>query len=341
MRVTRLLGIVGKVMIAAGCLILLFVAFQLWGTGLKTAQAQDDLGERFRAQQEQVADGTAPTLPVTDGSTPTTTGPATTPGTTSGPATADPAAFPPPKPGEPIGQIVIPKIGADFYMVEGVDLRWLQDGPGHFPGTPFPGQAGNAALAGHRTTFKAPFNRIDELVPGDTITVTTLQGTFTYRVLPQPGAQPGEELGYKIILPDQLEILDQPPGRNLLTLMACHPKYDLSQRIVVVAELVENPAPTTPKSAESAAAGNSFDPSGVLGGAGATDLVGGSPEARGPAVFWAAVAGLIWLAAWFVTRRWTWREWPKWLVYGLALPIFLVPLFFCFQHINELLPAGY
>jgi sortase A len=253
---------------------------------------------------------------------------------------ADPAGFPAPRPGDPIGQITIPKIGADFYMVEGVDLRWLQDGPGHFPGTPFPGQAGNAALAGHRTTFKAPFNRIDELVPGDTITVTTLQGTFTYKVLPQPGANPGEELGYKIIWPDQLDILDQPPGRNLLTLMACHPKYDLSQRIVVVAELTDTPAPTTAKSPESEAASSTFDPTAVAGGS-TGDLVGGSPAATGPALLWGAVAGLVWLAAWLVSRRWSWHQWPKWLTYALALPAFLVPLFLCFGAVNELLPAGY
>ena len=72
----------------------------------------------------------------------------------------------PPERGAPLGFIQIPQIGAEFYMVEGVELRWLQEGPGHFPQTPLPGQAGNAALAGHRTTYKAPFNRIDELKPG-------------------------------------------------------------------------------------------------------------------------------------------------------------------------------
>ena len=71
-------------------------------------------------------------------------------------------------------------------MVQGVDLWLLDEGPGHFPGTPLPGQPGNAAIAGHRTTYMAPFNRIDELEPGDTIDVTTLQGTFQFR-----GAPPG------------------------------------------------------------------------------------------------------------------------------------------------------
>src|SRR5262249_21455978 len=122
--------------------------------------------------------------------------------------------------GDTIGQITIPKIGADFYIVEGVDLPLLTEGPGHFPGTPLPGQPGNAALAGHRVTYKAPFNRIDELAPGDDITVKTVQGTFTYEVMPQEGG-----LGYFITDPQNVSIVDD-KGDNRLTLMACHPKYD-------------------------------------------------------------------------------------------------------------------
>ena len=77
---------------------------------------------------------------------------------------------------------MIPKIGVDKIVVEGVGRNDLRKGPGHYPDTPMPGQPGNAAIAGHRTTYGAPFNRIDELEPGDEILVTTLQGPFTYEV---------------------------------------------------------------------------------------------------------------------------------------------------------------
>lgn len=337
----RVLGGVGRVMIAAGVLILLFVVYQLWGTGLRTAAAQDQLREQFRAMQEAAEQTT--TLPALDDatSTTTTTDPATTDPDAPTPTIAPPTVageVPPAKPGEPLGTISIDRIGVDFSFIEGVDLNFLMDGPGHFPSTPFPGQAGNAALAGHRTTWAAPFNRIDELVPGDTITIETLQGTFTYEVIPAPGSE-ADPIGHRIITPTQTEILDQPaePGVNLLTLMACHPKYSAAQRIVVVGKLVGNPAPTTEKSEESKAASDS-------GGellAGPEGLAGGDPDARNHAIAWGLLAAAIWLVVYLIARRWSWRQIPKWLVYGVGAAVFAVPLFLTFEAINQLLPAGY
>jgi len=339
---TRVLGGVGRVMIAAGVLILLFVIYQLWGTGLRTAAAQNQLRDEFRARQEQVQVQPATTAPAAE--TTTTTTPPTTledpnaPAPTLAPPT--PAGeIAPVRPGEPLGTIRIDTIGVDFQIVEGVDLNWLQDGPGHFPGTPFPGQAGNAALAGHRTTWAAPFNRIDELAPGDTITVETLQGLFTYAVVAQPGATEAEPVGHRIITPTQTEILDQPTdaGVNTLTLMACHPKFSAAQRIVVVAELVGNPAPTTAKSVESEAASDT-----------ATELlteseglVGGDPDARSHAIGWSLLAAGIWLVTYLIARRWSWRRVGKWVAYTAGAAIFTVPLFLAFESINQLLPAGY
>src|SRR6476469_2069049 len=157
-------------MIRCGVLILLFVVYQLWGTSIHTTQAQSDLERQFKEQQAEL--GASDSAPSTTADTQAPTGPSST---IAPPKPAD-ATLAAPSPGQPIGQITIPRIGADFYMVEGVDLKWLKEGPGHFPSTPLPGQAGNAAIAGHRTTYKAPFNRIDELQPGALITVTTLQG---------------------------------------------------------------------------------------------------------------------------------------------------------------------
>ena len=123
----------------------------------------------------------------------------------------------------------------------------LRKGPGHYRTTPNPGQAGNAAIAGHRTTYGAPFHRVDELEPGDPIFVTTAQGVFEYRVLGFPNPEGGEDVGYFIVDPSDTWVLDQTPGRNLLTLTACHPKFSARQRIIVQAELVGDPAPTIPR----------------------------------------------------------------------------------------------
>jgi sortase A len=228
----------------------------------------------------------------------------------------------PPERGAPVGFISIPQIGADFYIVEGVELRWLQEGPGHFPQTPMPGQAGNAALAGHRTTFKAPFNRIDELVPGDQMTVVTLQGTFTYEVLPQPSENGEPPSGHYIVGPYATEILDD-KGDNRITLMACHPKYSAAQRIVVEAKLVGNPVPSTPRSDEPTAI---------------DELAGGDDSARAAAIFFSVAAIALWFGVWLFAhffRRW------KWPAYLIALPFFAVLLFFAFDSINQLLPAAY
>lgn len=316
MRVARIVGFTGRMMIRAGVLILLFVAFQLWGTGLHTSRAQADLEKRFRAQLDEVGDVPSP-------ATADTTAPPVTSSTTP-PATASPD-FPVPEPGEPIGLISIPDIGADFFIVEGVDLRWLQDGPGHFPQTPLPGQPGNAALAGHRTTFKAPFNRLDELEPGDLIFIETLQGKFTYEVMPQPAGEGEVPKGHYIVGPRQIEILDD-KGDNRLTLMACHPKYSAAQRIVVEAKLVSNPAPATPL------------PPPDVSELPADDLAGGNEGARVPAVLWSLGAIAIWFLAWFAGhRRPAWR-WPA---YAVCFPLFAFVLFEAFDKINHLLPAAY
>jgi sortase A len=307
-------------MIRAGVLILLFVAYQLWGTGLHTSQAQDDLKAEFRSQQEQLGPlpGEFPDEPSSD----TTLAP-----TTTLPPQAAPTTDAPPDRGAPVGFIQIPQIGAEFYMVEGVELRWLQEGPGHFPQTPLPGQAGNAALAGHRTTYKAPFNRIDELKPGDQIFIETLQGKFTYEVLAQPDNNANsdgdsEPSGHRIVGPNATEILDD-KGDNRLTLMACHPKYSASQRIVVEAKLVGNPAPSTPRSAE---------PDTI------EDLAGGNDSARRPAIFFSLAAIALWFATWLFAHFY--RRW-KWPAYIVALPFFAVLLFFAFDYINQLLPAAF
>jgi sortase A len=347
--VSRLLGGIGRVMIAAGVILLLFVAYQLWGTGLRTDQAQDRLGDRFAAEAAQARAGAPPsTLPALDGASPPST--PSTPAPPPGPAepslvelSEDPAvqAYAKAKQfyaGEPIGKIIIPSIGADFWFIEGVDLPLLTEGPGHFPGTPLPGQPGNAALAGHRTTFKAPFNRIDELAPGERITVETLQGRFTYEVLPQaPQYAGGAPLGHYIIDPSQTQILEE-KGDNRLTLMACHPKYSAAQRIVVEAKLIDNPAEPSPRPDTIDAGGNAVALAN-LGRDEATELIsGGDESARAPAIAWGLAAAAVFALAWALGRYKRGLRWPAYLVGTVP---FLILLFFCFENITKLLPSAY
>ena len=134
--------------------------------------------------------------------------------------------------GDPLTRLEIPTIDVDTVVVEGTSLAALRAGAGHFPETPLPGEAGNVAIAGHRTTYGRPFNRIDELNDGDEITLTTPLGRHTYKVVGQPG----------VVLPTQYaEVVDEYPSKgSFLTLTSCHPEGAATHRIVVRAKLVES-----------------------------------------------------------------------------------------------------
>ena len=106
------------------------------------------------------------------------------------------------KPGPPIppegeveGILHIPKIGLTMVFVEGTGRDDLKKGPGHYPDTPLPGTIGNAAIAGHRTTYLHPFYDVDKLQPGDDIIIETVAGTFTYEMTQQLIVQPDRRLG--------------------------------------------------------------------------------------------------------------------------------------------------
>ena len=257
--------------------------------------------------------------------------PAGDPSTTPLPDTDDPtvttpttAAPPPPAPaeGEALARIRIPAIGVDKIVVSGVQVSDLKRGPGHYPDTPLPGQPGNAAIAGHRTTYGAPFNRIDELGAGDEILIDTVQGAFRYEVR--------ETL---IVSPDQVEVLDD-FGDDRLTLTACHPKYSARQRIVVVAALTGDPAGAAPTTTPpTTTAGNTDESAG-------TDTIdaglSGERASAWPAVLLGIACALIWIAAWLLGKLW--RKWPA---YAVGLPIFLVVLFFFFENFSRLLPANF
>jgi sortase A len=292
MRLARVLGAVGRTMITAGTLILLFVAYQLWGTGLREAQSQDKLKSQF--------DAALTSAPTTDPATPTAT-------------TATTEPLPPPSDGGAVAHIVIPKIGVDKIVVEGVSLPQLKKGPGHYPDSPMPGQPGNASIAGHRTTYGAPFGSIDQLVVGDEILITTLQGSFHYVVSEQ-----------QIVRPSEVAVLED-KGDNRLTLTSCHPKYSARQRIVVVAQLTDKPAPAPPPSPTTKPKPATIDAG-----------IDGVRADKLPAVLWGVGAAAIWIAAWLLGRRW--RKWPS---YAIGLLPFLVVLYFFFENFARLLPSNF
>jgi sortase A len=132
--------------------------------------------------------------------------------------------------GDAIARLEIPAIGVHEYVVEGTDTGDLRKGPGHYPDTPLPGEAGTAAIAGHRTTYGAPFRNIDDLRPGERIIVDMPDGRFIYRI---------ERT--KIVDDQDLSVLD-PVGYRRLMLSACHPLYSAAERVIVFARQVRRAA---------------------------------------------------------------------------------------------------
>jgi len=132
------------------------------------------------------------------------------------------------KKGKPIGRIELPTLGRHYVVVQGTDDATLRKGPGHYPGTEFPGEGKTMAIAGHRTTYLAPFRTINKLKAGDRIVLKMPYATFTYSV---------EKT--QVVKPDALWITHDVKGEERLVLSACHPLYSASHRIVAFARLVD------------------------------------------------------------------------------------------------------
>lgn len=129
--------------------------------------------------------------------------------------------------GDAIGKIEIPRIGVSEYVVEGTDTDHLRKGPGHYPETPMPGEKGTVAIAGHRTTYGAPFRNLDKLRPGNRIVLDMPYGRFVYKVTKT-----------EVVDDQDLSVLDD-VGYKQLILSACHPLYSAAQRIVAFARQVK------------------------------------------------------------------------------------------------------
>lgn len=133
--------------------------------------------------------------------------------------------------GNALTRLQIPVLDVDTIVVEGTTPAALRAGAGHYPKTALPGELGNVAIAGHRTTYGRPFNRMDELVPGNKIVLTTPIGKHTYEVISKPW----------VVSPDDWSpIEDYEEGGSFLTLTSCHPEGSADYRIIVRAELVSS-----------------------------------------------------------------------------------------------------
>jgi sortase A len=211
MRVATFLRGLGQTLITAGLVILLFVAYELWFTGFETARDQRALqhsieeewlhgpGGSFRTKSDLLRK-----IPIGSG----------------------------------LAVLRIPRFGRDWarVVVEGVSLSDLRKGPGHYPGTQLPGQVGNFVVSGHRTTYGAPFNRVDELRDGDAIVVETKDTWYTYRVKTSEIVAPSAiEVTYPV--PHQL---GEKPSIARITLTSCNPKYSARTRIIVYGVLDES-----------------------------------------------------------------------------------------------------
>ena len=197
---------VGQTLITLGLVVLLFCYYELRITGHYTAQQQHELDDSLKR--------TWATAPVT------------------APGKPQLAAY---EPGKGIARIYLPTLGKDqvHVVVEGVSHEDLKKGPGHYPGTAVPGVIGNVVISGHRTTYGAPFNRLDELHVGDPIVLETQSFFYTYLVTGTTVVDPSA-LGETLPVPNSPGTT---PTLRQLTLTTCNPKYSARTRLVVRALL--------------------------------------------------------------------------------------------------------
>lgn len=208
--IRRVLGALGELLVTAGVLVLLFVAWQLWWTDVVAERDQEQI---VQALIDDFADGG------------------------SGPGTVGADAFPGLGEDKAFAVIRIPRFGADYLrpVIEGTEPSVLALGVGHYADAAAPGGIGNFAVAGHRTTYGRPFHDIDRLRDGDRVIVETGPTVYVYEVT-----------GREIVRPWQTEVIAPVPGKvgatpaeRLLTMTSCHPRYGATHRFVAYGRLVE------------------------------------------------------------------------------------------------------
>jgi sortase A len=227
-------GIAGELLATAGVLVLLFVAYTLWGTGLQTAAAQDDLRDQFEQHlldrtEEPAADADAET----DGADEQA-------GDDGDSAPREPLEL-----GDAYGILRIPRFGDSWerIVIEGTDPGDLKDGPGHYVDSVDPGQLGNFAIAAHRSGHGEPFARFAELREGDVVEIETVDGVFRYELDDAPD---GDDDG-NVIESTELWVVDPVPGEPddtepteaRLTLTTCWPRWGSEKRMFATGVLVD------------------------------------------------------------------------------------------------------
>jgi len=224
--------------------------------------------------------------------------------------------------GDAIAILDIPEIGVRQAVVEGTSVGVLRKAPGHYSTTSLPGERGNVAIAGHRTTYGAPFGRLDELDPGNVIRLVTPRGRLRYEVL-----------GRSVVSPSDTRAL-APTADDRLTLTTCHPRFSATERLIVVAKLApagdEVAAPvkrSLPVGETSVAAGEDGDAEVGLSGRWSALL---------PTVLWAALVVAAGRATWLLARRWV-----PWVSYLVCAPWVGVLMLQLFSNVDQVLPAGY
>lgn len=302
-------GTTGEWVRNVGAVMILFVLYQFFGTGVSEAHAQQ------RLRHELTSGSAAP-------------GPAglSTPGATA----HAPSAAPGPRrpvPGRAVMLIRVPRIGLDAAVVEGTGLDQLAEGPGHYAGSALPGERGNTAIAGHRTTYGHPFSRLDELRVGDHIILTTAAADYDYTVAEAPRA----------VAPGDIGVIND-FGDSRLTLTTCNPKYSASQRLVVVGHLAQPPATAQAPAAAAPAATPGQARLASAGPVGLADETGW----RGNLADWLAAclcAGLL-VGAW-LARGWVTARSGRALGWLFAAPTLMAVLMAMFERLNHILPANW
>jgi sortase A len=342
--VNTIIGVTGKTLVWAGLLLLGLVAYQLWGTGLETQRAQDRLEREF---EEVLASANA--VPPTNVGSPTDTG------VTTGIA---PPATAPKRPTKALALIRIPTAGVSDIVVDGVSASALRQGPGHVPETPLPGQPGNSAIAGHRSSYGAPFGDLDRVQKGDEVFITTLKGQYTYTVT-----------RVEIVKPSRTDVMKTTSKKSTLTLITCHPRYSTDKRLIVHAKLTSSEAPvassttivetTTPEtvipettipeatSPETTIPEPATPEAEIALAAIPIDEIDGwfsDTDAIFPTVLLGlllvAVAVATYLARTALIKRGKRPVVARVITFGLAAAPFLVTLFFFYRFFNLLLPAS-
>ena len=199
----------GELLVTIGALVLLFVAYLVWGTALRASDAQHHLSSELNNEWSA--------------------------GTSAGRGAARPDLIHLVT-GQPFAFIRIPAFGAHwrFTIVQGTALAQLNVSPGHVPGTQLPGQLGNFAVAGHRVTAGNPFWSLPSLRGGDLVYIDTKVDTYTYKVT-----------GQQTVLPADTAVLDPVPGhpgqrpaQRMITLITCNPAWTGTHRVIVTGVLV-------------------------------------------------------------------------------------------------------